>query len=435
MKSDNKPSVNFMEPARIGLVLIVVLFCGSIAWAHFSEISGAVIATGTVGVHGEPKAIQHVDGGIVEQIHVSAGDRVKKGDILLDLDDTNLAANLAIYRGRLRDALIRRNRLIAEMREEQSFAAPDPNDVQRYHLADISATMEQQRVLLKIRTQSLQGEVEQYDKKIAQLQNQIEGARAIRHQKLLEIDIYNVERSSIEKLVATKTMAENKLLTYDRAVIELRSDIASQEAEIARLENSISEAEIARLQIHKQMRERVASELDELEVKIDEMKQQISATALQLDRTSIRSPIDGIIHELAVHTIGGVIQPAQTIMQIIPTEEDFQIEVNSDIYSVDEIRVGREAVVRFPSFHQRTTPEIFGRVKQVSPSSVIDPKTGAAFYRVRITISQSELVKLGDNVLIPGMPVEAVMPTASRTVLSYLLKPLGDQLARALREQ
>lgn len=434
-QNSDAPSIDFRKPAIIGLALITVLFGGSFAWAYFAEVSGAVIAQGTVDIQGKPKTIQHADGGIVQSIHISAGDRVREGEILIELDSTAISANLAIYRARLRDSLVRRSRLLAELDGKEDFAAPLPGDIDLFKLSDIEPSMQQQRVLMRVRQQTRQGEIAQFDEKIEQFRNQIVGTEGLRAAKYRQIEVYGEEQRSIMQLIEQKVVAKNQLLTFERALADLRGQIAEQGAEIARLKNSISEAEIARGQVRKQMRERNTTELEEVEAKIDEMKQQILATDLQMQRTSIRSPINGIIHELSMHTIGGVIQPGQAIMQIIPVDGDLEIEVNADTRSVDEIRLDRQAIVRFPAFHQRTTPEIFGRVTQISPSSVVDEKTGAAFYRVRIAISAAEKAKLGNQELIPGMPVEAVMPTADRTVLSYLMKPLADQMEHAMREE
>jgi HlyD family secretion protein len=435
MKSVEQPSSNFRRPAIIGLSLVVLLFCGGIAWAYLSEISGAVIAQGTVNIEGKPKVIQHADGGIVKSIEVSAGDRVKEGDVLVELDGTTLAANLSIYRSRLRDALVRRSRLLGELDGKSDLLPLAAADIETYVLSDIDASFEQQRVLMRARALTRQGELEQFDDKVAQLDNQISGATSLKEQKLLQISVYAKEEASVSQLIAKNIVAKNQLLTFERATADLRGQVAEQDAEIARLRNSISETKTARAQIDKQMREKNINELEEVEAKIDEMKQQILATDLQMKRTSIRSPVEGVVHELSMHTIGGVVQAGQAIMQIIPASSDLVIEVNADTRSIDEIKLDREAIVRFPAFHQRTTPEIFGKVTQISPSSVVDEKTGAAFYRVKITVPVSEKLKLGDSELVPGMPVEAVMPTGSRTVLSYLLKPLTDQMEHALREQ
>ncbi len=435
MVPEESPITNFRRPAVIGLSMLLVLFGGGVAWSYFAEVSGAVIAQGTVAIQGKPKTIQHAEGGVVEVINVAAGDRVKKDDVLIELDDTNLVANIAIYRGRLRDSLVQRSRLLAELDDRTVFDPPAGHDIQEFGLVDIESAMEQQRILMRARRQTRDGEIAQFDEKIEQLNNQIDGNRGLRNETVNQVDIYRQEQSSISKLIEQKLVARNQMLVFDRSIADLRGRIAEQEAEMARLENSIAEAKVARGQVDRQMRERSITELDEVEAKIDEMKQQITATALQLKRMSIRAPVDGIIHELAMHTIGGVIQPGQAIMQIVPADDNLEIEVNADTRSVDAIMPSQHAIVRFPAFHSRTTPEIFGEVTQISPSSVVDERTGAAFYRVRISVTAEEKAKLGNNELIPGMPVEAVIPTGDRTVLSYLVKPLTDQLNHALREE
>lgn len=435
MSAKTQPLTNFSNPALFGLGLILALFGGGVAWAYFAEISGAVIAQGTVNIQGKPKTIQHADGGTVKAIDVSAGDRVKKDDILLELDGTTIASNLAIYQRRLREALVRRSRLLAELDGSTKFVPPLDADVKVFLLSGIEASMEKQLILMRARALTKAGQIEQFDDKIAQIFNQITGAQSLREQKMRQMDVYDREKKSVSELIKRNIVAKNQILTFERATADLLGQVAEQDSEIARLQNSILETRSARAQVDKEFRERNITELEEVEASIDDLKQQIIATDLQLKRTSIRSPIDGVIHELAMHTIGGVVQPGQAIMQIIPTSGDLEIEVSADTRSVDEITLDRQAIVRFPAFHQRTTPEIFGKVTQISPSSIVDERTGAAFYRVRITVPNSEKAKLGDQEMIPGMPVEAVMPTGKRSVLSYLLKPLTDQMEHAFRER
>ena len=426
--------MNFTRPARWGLAAVALLLGGSLIWASLAEVSGAIITQGKVGVRGEAKTIQHADGGIVKVIHISTGDAVKAGDVLIELDSATLMANLSIYRARLRDGLLRRARILSELDEAVDIELPSPQDVSNFRLQDIDKSAEQQRVLMRVRQQTRDGEIAQLDKKIVQMRSQIEGATRLLEEKRTEIQTYQQEQESVRRLIDQSAVAKNRLLTFDRAVADLRGQIASQEAEIGRLQASIAETEIARLQIGKEMREKNAAELEQTETSISELKQQIIATDLQLQRTSIRAPVDGVIHELAMHTIGGVIQPGQAIMQIVPVGSALEIDVNADTRSIDEVTAEARTIVRFPAFHERTTPEIFGTVKRISPSSIVDEKTGAAFYRIAIEVPASEVSKLGDKKLIPGMPVEAVIPTENRTVLSYLLKPLSDQFKHALRE-
>ena len=426
---------NFHRPAIIGLAMVVVLLGAGLTWASLAKVSGAVIASGTVGISGKPKTIQHLDGGVVRRINVEPGQVVKQGDDLVEVEDKTILANLKIYRGRLRDLLVRKQRLLAELEDKTVFKAPDATLFERYSLGDVEAAMIQQQSMLQARRKSAEGEVAQLDQRIAQFKQQIRGVEGVKTSKLSQLTVYEKERDSVAKLVKQSLAAKNQLLTYDRSFADLHGQIAEHDADIGRLRNSISEVEISKQQVSRNFREKVISELDEIDAKIDELVQQVDATDQQLQRTIIRSPIDGVVHELALFTIGGVIQPGQGIMQIVPQSNKLDIEVNLDTQFIDEIAIGQKAVVRFPAFHQRSTPEIFGEVARVSPTSVVDEKNGYAFYRVGIAITPAELSRLGVNVLVPGMPVEAIMPTSERTVIEYLLKPLKDNLVHVFREE
>ncbi len=428
------PVLNYRRPAIIGLLALVVLFGGGIAWANFAQISGAVIATGSVVVEGKPKSVQHLDGGIVKAIHVSNGDLVKSSEILVEIDDTSIAANLAIYKSRLRDTLIRKARLLAELNDEVGFEPPT-EIAQLLNLGDLKSSIKQQLALQNARRLTRQSQLAQLDEKVSQFENQILGVEGLTVEKKIQIETYNEEISAIEKLVAKKLTSKSRLISLQRAKAELRGQMAENKAEISRVRNSISETRIAKLQVDREFREKVVAEAEQTETKIDELRQQVEATSKQLSRVSIRAPISGKVHELNIFTIGGVVQPGQTLMQIIPQTGNFEIELSVDVSSVDQLFYGQKAVVRFPAFHQRTTPQLDGKVSKISPTSVVDEKTGQAFYRIVVEIPSDVLVLLGDKKLVPGMPVEAFIATEQRTVLSYLVKPLMDQFYYVFREE
>jgi HlyD family secretion protein len=394
-----------------------------------------VVASGTVGVFGKPKTIQHLDGGIVENIRVEVGQRVAAGQELVELDDKTIIANLAIYQGRLRDLLVRKQRLLAELEDKTEFPAPNAGVLEKYRIDSVEAAMLQQRALLQARRQSRLGEIGQLEERIAQFNKQIDGVESLKKSKQQQIDVYRKEHAAIAKLVKQALAAKNQLLVYERSFADLGGQVAEHEAEIGRLRNSISEVEISKLQVDRNFREKVVAELDETEAKIDELMQQVDATTQQFERTVIRAPVNGVVHELAIFTIGGVIQPGQPIMLIVPMAERLEIEVNVDTQSVDQVQLGHKAVVRFPAFNQRTTPEIFGAVSRISPTSVVDEKSGFAFYRLGISVPEDQLKLLGDKQLVPGMPVETVIPTSERSVLDYLVKPLTDKLIHVFREE
>ena len=426
---------NFKRPAFAGLTMIALLIGGGALWASFAQVSGAVIASGAVGIFGKPKTIQHLDGGIVERINVDTGQQVKQGDELVEVDDRTIVANLNIYRTRLRDLIVRKHRLIAELSGASDFAAPGEDLVQRYQLQDLSIAMIQQQSMLTARRTSRQGEIAQLVERIKQYENQIAGVESLKESKKTQLAVYGKERAAIEKLVKQAFAAKNQLLAYDRSFADLGGQIAEHDSEIGRLRNAISEVEVSKLQVERTFQEKVITELDETDAKIDELVQQVGATEQQLSRTIIRAPVDGIVHELAIFTIGGVIQPGQPIMQIVPMAQKLEIEVSVETQHIDKLTLGQKAVVRFPAFNQRTTPEVFGSVSRISPTSVVDEKSGFTFYRVAIAISDAEIARLGEKVIVPGMPVEAVIPTSERTVMDYLLKPLADSFAHTFREE
>jgi HlyD family secretion protein len=427
--------VNFWRPAMAGILIVAVILGGGGLWAAMAEISSAIIASGTVGVFGKPKTIQHLDGGLVEKILVDAGQRVETGDELVTLDDETIIANIEIYRGRMRDLLVRKVRLLAELEDKGDFQSPSSEQVERFKLGSLETAIVQQRALLVARRQSRLGEIEQLGKRVTQFERQISGVESLIASKQEQVAVYRKEQSAISKLVKQELAAKNQLLVFERSFADLRGQIAEHDSEIGRLQSSIAEVEVSKLQVERTFREKAIAELEETDAKIDELSQQLEATEQQLRRTVIRAPVDGIVHELAIFTIGGVVQPGQAIMQIVPLAEKLEIEVNVETQHIDKLSSGQLAVVRFPAFNQRTTPEVFGTVERLSPTSVVDEKTGFAFYRVGISIADDQLKRLGDKALVPGMPVEAVIPTQERSVLDYLVKPLADNLAHAFREE
>ncbi len=434
-KSQHKMRVNYRWSSVVGLGIIGLLMGAGVMWASFAKVSSAVIATGTVGVTGKPKTIQHLNGGIVDKINIEAGQSVKQGEELIVLDDKTIIANLNIYRGRLRDLFVRKERLRAELEDKAQVPRPIGEIFEKYKFASVEEALAQQKTVLVARRTTKKGEVDQLVERNSQFKQQIKGVEGLRASKEKQIAVYSKERASIEKLVKEELAAKNQLLTFDRTLAELDGQIAEHNSEIGRLKNSISEVEVTKMQVERNFREKVISELDEIDAKIEELIQQVDATEQQLARTIIKSPVDGIIHELSIFTIGGVIQPGQPIMQIIPRAERFEIEVSVDTQQIDRVSTGQKTIVRFPAFSQRTTPELFGEVSRISPTSVVDDKSGFAFYRVSISLTDEELKRLGDKSIVPGMPVEAVIPTAERTVLDYLVKPLTDNLSHVFREE
>lgn len=420
-------------PGILGAAASVLLLGGGTWWAAETHIVGAVIASGVVEVTGRPKAVQHLDGGIVAALHVAEGDTVAQGAPLVTLDDTTLLANLRIYRARLSEALATRDRLVAEQAEAETitFAGIDPLiDAQEaaLHRAGQVEIFDARRALE-------QGRQERLAEKIAQFGNQIAGVEAL-------IAAKDQQQGYIaEEIAATLALTEKglaratQLRSLQRSEADLLGQVAEHRSELARIRNSIRDTELEQLQGRREITEQVVTQLRETMTSIEELRQQILTTAAQLDRVDIRAPSAGRIHEMQLTTIGGVVPPGGVILTIVPTGEGFSFITRVAPVSVDQVFVGQPAKVRFPAFNQRETPELAGTVRDVSATTSVDEVTGQSFYRVDIVVSPEELARLGARTLIPGMPVEAHLTTGERSVLSYLLKPMNDQLSHAFREE
>ena len=433
-KQKASPNTNYGRPMLVGWLALIVLVGGSTAWAAMSKISGAIVATGSVVVQGKPKSVQHLDGGIVKAIHIATGSEVKADQTLVELDDTTILANLVIYKTRLRDAIVRSSRLNAELNKQDDFDPP-VELAELLGLGDLTQTTSQQRELMNARRLTREAQIGQLKEKVEQFGNQIDGVNGLIDEKSKQESMFKEERASLVQLVEKKLTPKSRLMTLDRSASDMRGQIAEHRAEVARVQNSISETEISKIQLERQFTEKVIEELEQTEAKVDELRQQLDATNKQLSRVAIKAPISGIIHELNLFTIGGVVQPGQVLMQIIPQTGEHEVELSVETTAIDQLYPGQETIVRLPAFNQTETPELRGKVSIISPSSVTDENSGFSFYRVTVNLDDAELAKLGDKKLVSGMPVEGFITREDRTVLSFLLKPLADQMNYAFREE
>ena len=419
--------------ATFGAICSVVFLGLMVGWATYVQINGAVIASGSVVVMGQPKSVQHLDGGIVQDIAVSDGDNLDAGTVLMRLDDTLLRANLEIYRNRLGEALARQARLQAEQRGavdvvyNPSPVVPDDMDLSRHLPGQLD--------LFNARQEFQLGREEQLREKISQFENQIVGVEGLVSAKQDQLGF-------VEKELAATLSLNEKGLALDSAVLSLqrsRADVLGQVSEhlseLSRIGNSIRDTELEILQTARQFKEQAVTELREVTTTIEELVQQITSTEKQLDRIEIRAPVDGIAHELQFVTIGGVVPPGATIMQIIPSNTGVGFEMKVDPRAIDDVYIGQSAKVLFSAFNQRSTPELFGTVSGMSPTSIVDEVTGMPYFRVDVVIAPDELARLENNILVPGMPVEAFIQTQQRTVISYLTRPIVDQVQKAFKEE
>jgi HlyD family secretion protein len=422
--------VDIKQPLRAAFLVFIILAGGLLSWMVTVPLSAAVIASGYVVVRGKPQLVQHLDGGIVKAIEVRNGDEVRKGDVVVRLDEATLKANLDIYLNRLREAITKRARLEAERDGLESIAF----DLGAFDLGDVTVHMQRQESIFRARMASRAGEVEKLKEKIGQYDNQTDGLEGLIGAKTEQLNTIKIELDSLNELLEKGIATKTRVYNQERMKSDLTGQLVEHIAELARISNAGRETEVSIIQIDRAFKEKVLSELSETATQAEDLTQQISATRKQLERIEIRAPASGIVHELSVNTVGGTVSPNGTLMQIIATDEGVDVEVSIDPNTIDQVALGQGAALRFPAFNQSTTPEIMSAVERISPSSVTDERTGLSFYRVILSVTPEELGRLQGVRLIPGMPVEAYIRTGERTMASFLMKPLIDHLNRAMRE-
>jgi HlyD family secretion protein len=418
----------------IGLSIVLVLAGGLGGWASTMQISGALIAPGAIVVESNVKKVQHPTGGVVGEVLARDGDLVKAGDVVVRLDDTVTKANLAIVTKNLNGLWARGARLQAEQQgldkvvfpKELLDHADDP---------DVKNIIANETKLFEVRTYGRVGQKAQLHERVTQLNEEIAGLTAQEKAKDQEIALIEKELVGVRQLYDQHLVQLTRLTTLERDGARLNGERAQYVASKAQAKGKITETELQIIQVDKDMVSDVSKDLRETNDKIGEFVERKVTAEDQLRRTDIRAPQDGMVLQSTVHTVGGVITAGDAIMMIVPQSDDLQVEAKVNPQDIDKLQIGQKTLLRLSAFNQRTTPELNGVVTRVSPDVTVDQRTGQSYYTIRVSMPPEEVARLGDVKMIPGMPVEAFVQTGDRTMLSYLIKPLSDQLMRAFREK
>src|SRR6516162_4129584 len=416
------------------IVVVLVLVVGVGGWAATAVISGAVVASGSLVVDTNIKKVQHPTGGIVGELRVRDGDHVHAGDIVVRLDETVTRANLAIVTKSLDELMARKARLESERDGWDTIIFP-AQLVAGASDPDRAAVMDSERKLFNLRKTARSGEKAQLQERISQLGEEITGLAAQQNSKAKEIALVERELAGVRDLWNKNLVQLNRLTALEREAARLDGERGQLVASSAQAKGKIAETALQILQIDQDLASEVAKELREVDGKIGEFIERKVTAEDQLRRIDIRAPQDGVVEQSTVHTVGGVITAGDTIMLIVPQTDDLQVEAKVNPHDIDKLQVGQKTLLRLSAFNQRTTPELNGVVSRVSPDVTTEQRTGQSYYTIRVSMPPQEIARLGDVKLIPGMPAEAFVQTGDRTMLSYLMKPLHDQLMRAFREK
>jgi HlyD family secretion protein len=415
-----------------GLAAVALLAGGVGGLAATTELRGAVIAPGTMVVDSNVKKVQHPTGGVVGELRVRDGDRVKSGDIVVRLDETITRANLAIVVKSLNEMHARLARLEAE--RDDSAAVQFPAELlARSADPEVKRVIDGERNLFQLRRKASIGQKQQLRERIQQLREEIQGITGQVAARKREIELIGEELVGVRDLWRKNLVQIQRVTALERDAARLEGARGQLIAATAQSKGRISEIELQIMQIDQDLHSEVAKELREVQAKIAELVERKVTAEDQLKRIDIRAPQDGLVHQLAVHTVGGVITPGETMMLIVPEADNLTVEAKLNPQDIDQVQPGQKAVLRFSTFNQRTTPELNGTVTRVSADLTTDQHSGVSYYTVRISIPEAEVAHLGGLKLLPGMPLEAFIQTGDRTVLSYLMKPMTDQIARSFR--
>ncbi len=419
---------------RTGLRVLVIAAVLGGGWFFFMPLAAAVVVPGNLVVESNVKTIQHPTGGVVADIKVANGKRVEAGDLLVRLDATQARASLQVVSKQLDELRARIARLAAERDGRARMEFPGELAA-RSSDGTVQTLLVSEDALFKARASTRQSQRELQQGRIAQLTEEISGLETQVASRAKQIELIQGELVGVQDLYDKHLVPLARLTALQRESARIDGERGQLVSSIAETRSKIGEAELQIVRLDQDFRGEVVKDLGEAQGKEAELVERAVAARDLLDRIEIRAPTSGLVHQLAAHTIGGVIRPGDTIMEIVPDTEDLQIEARLQPQDIDHVHPGQPAFVRFSAFNQRTTPQLTGSVSYVSADTSHDQQTSAPYFTVRVVLPDEERRRLAGQQLVPGMPAEVFMQTGSRTMMSYLFKPIADQMRRAFVEQ
>lgn len=423
-------------PIRFGLWVMFALFGVFGVWSACAPLKTAAVSQGSVILDSNKKVIQHLEGGIIDQIMVREGEFVQAGQTLVRMDETAAKARYDILVSQVRTLRANELRLLAEREGTVAVNFSDPILADRSN-PDVATILTTQQQLFDSRLRAVMGQVEVLQQKIKQSQEEISGLEAQEMASRTQINYLNEEIGTVRALVEKGQALRPRLLALQRQASELQGRKGEYQAMIARARQTITQAEVEIFNVKNQRQNEVEKELRDVQAQFADFTERLKAAEDVKNRLNIVAPQSGVVTNLVFHTKGGVIQPGVPIMEIVPKDDKLIIETRVALNDIDVVHAGLPARIRLSAYKARKVPVLDGTVKSVSADKVVDKNTGLAYYLARVEIDQDEIANhLNEHVeLYPGMPADVLIVTGSRTLLSYLFTPIGDSFFRAFREQ
>jgi membrane fusion protein, protease secretion system len=433
--SQEAVDVNDRRPSRWGLALVLAGFGGFVLWAVLAPLDAGVVANATVNVTDNRKTIQHLDGGSIKTIAVREGQMVERGQMLVELDTTRAIAEQGVVSGQYIVLKSVENRLQAE-RDGMPKVTFDPALLERF-AGDprLNASIALQQRLFTTRRAALTGEAGILEENIRGAEEQLKGLRQVQGSRYAQIKFLRQELDGVRSLAAEGYVTRNRMLELEREAAELNASLAQNIAEIGRTRNQIAELKLRILQLEQNFQKEVQSQLTDAQKEASALADRLRSLDYEVTNTVIRSPIDGVVLGLNVSTIGGVIQPGSTIMDVVPANEPLQVDAMVPVQAIDKMVPGLLVDITFPAFNHAQTPNIPGRVLTISADRLVDEANKQPYYLAQVEVTPEGMERLGSNRIRPGMPATVTIKTGERNLMSYLMKPMLDRIDSAFKEQ
>ena len=417
-----------------GAFWIVLIFVGFGGWAATANLSSAVIAQGVMTVDGKRKLVQHLEGGIVETLMVRDGDVVEAGDGLITLDPIRPRSMLAILTSALLKELASEARLIAERdgSDTISFRAELAAEIDT---PEVRALTVSQNAIFQARRTSLKGEVAILEQRIAQLGDETKGLVAQRESKQRQMEFIAEELKGLRQLMALGQTTKPRILQLERSAADLLGQEGELLSSIARTQKTVGETKLQIIQRQQDFQKSVTEELEAVQSRLRDLQERAVAARDVLRRINITAPVGGTVVNMAAHSVGAVIKPGETVLEIVPGKDNLVVEVSIRPQDIDIVTLEQDAAIRLLAFKQRTTPLLHGKVMYVSADSLENPQTRQQYYTARIAVPDEEIARLGKLKIQPGMQVEVMIQTGDRTAFQYLVQPMVDSVNKAWREE
>lgn len=428
------PEKSAFSAIRLGGVCVLLFFGIFGLWSAFAPLDSAAIATGEVILDSNKKTVQHLEGGIVDEILVREGDRVEKGEALIRLDETTAKARFNLLRKQYYTAQATEARLIAERDRKESIDFPEELLEMQDDKPAVKEAIASQRSIFETRKNNVQGRISILKQKIEQFKEETTGLKSQITSTRRQIGLIRDEVGTVKRLVRSKNAPKSRLLSLQRNKARLEGELGQLKSRIARIEQSIGESQIEIINVKNEFLNKLVEELKETQVTLSDLEERIRSSQDKYRRINILAPISGAVTDLKVHTVGGVIKAGEKIMNIVPSDDHLIVEAKVKPRDIDIVRAGLEASVRLTAYKTRFVPPINGEVVNVSADRFENKKDGTAYYKARVAVDSEELEALEDVTLYPGMPADVLIKTGSRTLLTYLFAPIRDSFSKSFRE-